>query len=85
VIGAALVSAYCLLGASWLIDIKSEGELQFWKAVRWGQTSLFFTMAGIAAILLPRRWCKVSLTNGLPFPTSCCCCPFRWPRPCISG
>ena len=48
VIGAALVSAYCLLGAGWLI-IKSEGELQL-QAVRWARASLFFTMAGIAAI-----------------------------------
>jgi cytochrome d ubiquinol oxidase subunit II len=48
VIGAALVSAYCLLGAGWLI-IKSEGELQL-QAVRWGRASLLFTMAGIAAI-----------------------------------
>lgn len=48
VIGAALVAAYCLLGAGWLI-IKSEGELQL-QAVRWAQASLFFTVAGIAAI-----------------------------------
>ena len=48
VIGAALVSAYCLLGAGWLI-IKSEGALQL-QAVRWARASLFFTMAGIAAI-----------------------------------
>ena len=48
VIGAALVAAYCLLGAGWLI-IKSEGELQL-QAVRWARSSLFFTMAGIAAI-----------------------------------
>ena len=48
VIGAALVAAYCLLGAGWLI-IKSEGELQL-QAVRWARASLFFTVAGIAAI-----------------------------------
>ncbi|MDB5884871.1 MAG: cytochrome bd quinol oxidase subunit 2 apoprotein [Polaromonas sp.] len=48
VIGAALVAAYCLLGAGWLI-IKSEGELQL-QAVRWARASLFFTMAGIGAI-----------------------------------
>jgi cytochrome d ubiquinol oxidase subunit II len=47
-IGAALVAAYCLMGAGWLI-IKSEGELQL-KAVRWARGSLWFTMAGIAAI-----------------------------------
>jgi cytochrome bd ubiquinol oxidase subunit II len=48
VIGLALVSAYCLLGAGWLI-IKVEGPLQL-QAVRWARASLFFTMAGIAAI-----------------------------------
>ena len=49
-IGAALVAAYCLLGAGWLI-IKSEGELQL-LAVRWARGSLWFTMAGVAAISL---------------------------------
>jgi cytochrome d ubiquinol oxidase subunit II len=39
VIGLALVAAYCLLGAGWLI-IKSEGELQL-RAVRWARTSLW--------------------------------------------
>lgn len=48
VIGLALVAAYCLLGAGWLI-IKSEGALQL-QAVRWARISLWFTMAGIAAI-----------------------------------
>ena len=48
VIGLALVAAYCLLGAGWLI-IKSEGALQL-QAVRWARGSLLFTMAGIAAI-----------------------------------
>ena len=48
VIGLALVAAYCLLGAGWLI-IKTEGELQL-RAVRWARGSLLFTMAGIAAI-----------------------------------
>ncbi len=48
VIGLALVAAYCLLGAGWLI-IKTEGELQL-RAVRWARVSLLFTMAGIAAI-----------------------------------
>jgi cytochrome bd ubiquinol oxidase subunit II len=48
VIGLALVAAYCLLGAGWLI-IKSEGALQL-QAVRWAQSSLLFTIAGIAAI-----------------------------------
>jgi cytochrome bd ubiquinol oxidase subunit II len=48
VIGLALVAAYCLLGASWLI-IKSEGALQL-QAVRWAKASLWFTLAGIGAI-----------------------------------
>ena len=48
VIGLALVAAYCLLGAGWLI-IKTEGALQL-QAVRWARASLLFTMAGIAAI-----------------------------------
>ncbi|MEO7952533.1 MAG: cytochrome d ubiquinol oxidase subunit II, partial [Polaromonas sp.] len=50
VIGLALVAAYCLLGAGWLI-IKTEGQLQL-QAVRWARGSLLFTMAGIAAISL---------------------------------
>ena len=48
VIGLALVSAYCLLGAGWLI-IKAEGALQL-QAVRWARGSLLLTMAGVAAI-----------------------------------
>ena len=48
VIGLALVAAYCLLGAGWLI-IKTEGALQL-QAVRWARVSLLFTMVGIAAI-----------------------------------
>jgi cytochrome d ubiquinol oxidase subunit II len=48
VIGLALVAAYCLLGAGWLI-IKTEGALQL-QAVRWARISLWFSMAGIAAI-----------------------------------
>ena len=48
VIGLALVAAYCLLGAGWLI-IKTEGALQL-QAVRWARASLLLTMAGIAAI-----------------------------------
>ena len=50
VIGLALLSAYCLLGAGWLI-IKSDGPLQL-QAVRWARGSLLFTMAGVAAISL---------------------------------
>ena len=48
VIGCALVAAYCLLGAGWLI-IKSEGALQL-QAVQWARLSLVFTALGIAAI-----------------------------------
>ena len=48
VIGLALVAAYCLLGAGWLI-IKSEGALQL-QAVRWARGSLLFAMTGVAAI-----------------------------------
>ena len=48
VIGLALVAAYCLMGAGWLI-IKSVGPLQL-QAVRWARGSLLFTMAGVAAI-----------------------------------
>ena len=50
VIGLALVSAYCLLGAGWLI-IKSSGALQL-QAVRWARGSLLFTLAGVVAISL---------------------------------
>ncbi|WP_332777079.1 cytochrome d ubiquinol oxidase subunit II [Polaromonas sp.] len=49
-IGLALVAAYCLLGAGWLI-IKTEGPLQL-QAVRWARASLWLTAAGIAAISL---------------------------------
>ncbi|MEO8020494.1 cytochrome d ubiquinol oxidase subunit II [Polaromonas sp.] len=49
-IGLALVAAYCLLGAGWLI-IKTEGALQL-QAVKWARASLWFTAAGIAAISL---------------------------------
>jgi cytochrome d ubiquinol oxidase subunit II len=59
VIGAALVAAYCLMGAGWLI-IKSEGELQL-QAVRWARASLFFTMAGIAAISIATPWVSQSI------------------------
>jgi cytochrome d ubiquinol oxidase subunit II len=49
-IGLALVAAYCLLGAGWLI-IKTVGPLQL-KAVQWARGSLWFTAAGIVAISL---------------------------------
>jgi cytochrome d ubiquinol oxidase subunit II len=48
VIGFALVAAYCLIGAGWLI-MKTVGELQL-QAVRWAQRSLLFTVLGVAAI-----------------------------------
>ncbi len=48
VIGLALVAAYSLIGAGWLI-IKTEGALQL-QAVRWARLSLWFVMAGVAAI-----------------------------------
>lgn len=48
VIGLALLAAYCLLGAGWLI-MKTEGILQL-QAVRWARGSLRLTMVGIAAI-----------------------------------
>ena len=47
VIGFALIAAYCLMGAGWLI-IKTEGALQL-RAIVWARASLFFTMAGVAA------------------------------------
>src|SRR3990167_322238 len=48
VIGLALLAAYCLIGAGWLI-MKTEGPLQL-LAVRWARGSLLLTMVGIAAI-----------------------------------
>ena len=48
VIGLALVAAYCLIGAGWLI-MKTVGDLQL-QAVRWAQRSLLFTVMGVAAI-----------------------------------
>lgn len=48
VIGYALVAAYCLLGAGWLI-IKTQGDLQL-KAVGWARRSLLSAALGIAAI-----------------------------------
>lgn len=47
-IGAALASGYCLLGAGWLI-MKSEGPLQL-AAVRWARISLWLTALGVAAV-----------------------------------
>jgi len=48
VIGLALIAAYCLLGATWLI-MKTEGMLQL-QAVAWARKSLIITGVGIAAI-----------------------------------
>ena len=53
-IGLCLVSAYCLLGAGWLI-MKTDGALQL-KAVRWAQGSLWLTAAGVGAISLATPW-----------------------------
>ena len=50
VIGFALVAAYCLMGAGWLI-IKTEGALQL-RAIVWAKASLVFTIAGVVAISL---------------------------------
>lgn len=47
-VGYTLVTAYCLLGAGWLI-IKTEGELQL-KAVGWARRSLLLAALGIVAI-----------------------------------
>lgn len=48
VVGLAVVSAYCLIGAAWLI-MKSEGAIQR-KAIRWARISLFYTGLGIIII-----------------------------------
>lgn len=58
-IGLALVAAYCLMGAGWLI-IKTEGALQL-KAVHWARSSLAFTAAGIAAISVATPWVSASI------------------------
>jgi cytochrome d ubiquinol oxidase subunit II len=53
-IGAALIAAYCLLGATWLI-MKTDGALQL-QAVRWARLNLFVTAIGIAAISIATPW-----------------------------
>ncbi len=53
-IGVALIAAYCLLGATWLI-MKTDAALQL-QAVKWGRLSLFVTAAGITAISLVTPW-----------------------------
>lgn len=47
-VGFAVISAYCLIGSSWLI-MKSEGSLQR-KSVKWARNSLLLTVVGIVAI-----------------------------------
>jgi cytochrome d ubiquinol oxidase subunit II len=47
-IALALTSAYCLIGACWLI-LKCEGPLQK-RAVRWARFCLFGTLTGLIAI-----------------------------------
>jgi cytochrome d ubiquinol oxidase subunit II len=49
-IALALIAAYALLGAGWLI-MKTEGALQL-QAVRWARSALGLTALGIAAISL---------------------------------
>ena len=54
VIGIALIAAYRLLGASWLI-MKTEGALQL-KAVEWAKRSLWLTALGVVAISIVTPW-----------------------------
>ena len=54
VIGVALIAAYRLLGASWLI-MKTDGALQQ-KAVQWAKRSLLLTAVGVVAISLGTPW-----------------------------
>ena len=53
-IGVCLISAYKLLGASWLI-MKTEGELQL-QSVRWANSSLLITALGVLAISIATPW-----------------------------
>jgi cytochrome bd ubiquinol oxidase subunit II len=53
-IGLALIAAYCLLGATWLI-MKTDAALQL-QAVKWARLSLFVTAAGIVAISVATPW-----------------------------
>ena len=53
-IALALVAAYALMGASWLI-LKTEGALQR-QAVRWARQSLGAAAAGIVAISVATPW-----------------------------
>jgi cytochrome d ubiquinol oxidase subunit II len=77
-IGLALVAAYCLLGAGWLI-IKTVGPLQL-KAVQWARGSFCGSRRQVLWLFLwPRRWrVRRFLTNGSLFRISFCCCRFRW-------
>jgi cytochrome bd ubiquinol oxidase subunit II len=49
-VGFSVVSAYSLIGATWLI-MKSEGQLQR-KSVHWARVSLFLTTVGILLVSL---------------------------------
>jgi cytochrome d ubiquinol oxidase subunit II len=53
-LGLCLISAYRLLGATWLI-MKSESILQL-KAVAWAGTSVWLTAAGVLAISIATPW-----------------------------
>ncbi len=53
-IGFCLISAYRLLGATWLI-MKSEGVLQL-NAVKWASASVWLTAAGVLAISIATPW-----------------------------
>ncbi len=53
-IGLCLISAYRLLGATWLI-MKTEHALQL-KAVAWAKASLWMTALGVLAISVATPW-----------------------------
>jgi cytochrome bd ubiquinol oxidase subunit II len=60
-IGLALIAAYCLLGATWLI-MKTDAALQL-QAVQWARFSVFVTAAGIAAISVATPWISPDIFN----------------------
>jgi cytochrome bd ubiquinol oxidase subunit II len=59
IIGIALIAAYRLLGASWLI-MKTEGTLQL-NAVQWAKRSLALTAIGVIAISLGTPWASARI------------------------
>ena len=59
VIGIALIAAYRLLGASWLI-MKTDGTLQR-NAVQWAKRSLALTAIGVIAISLGTPWASARI------------------------